>query len=117
MATEYDEGRCWYKKSGKRAVLGVTASALDEVGQIEKVTLPVAGDAVEEGDVIAEIEGSLSTLEIVAPLAGMIQQVNENLEESPEMVAEDPLDEGWLIRMKVNVDSQDEESDENDSDD
>jgi glycine cleavage system H protein len=113
MATEYDEGRCWYKKSGKRVQLGLTSLALDEIGQIEKVTLPTEGDSCDEGDVLAEIEGSIGTLEVIAPMAGIVAAVNENLQDSPEIIAEDPTDEGWLMRLKIDLGE--EESDENDS--
>ena len=99
MATEFDEGRCWFRKQGKMIVLGLTSAALQELGEVERVHLPGEGDQVEEGDVICEVEGTQATLEMIAPKAGMIAFVNEGLTHSPETLAEDPLDEGWICKI------------------
>jgi glycine cleavage system H protein len=115
MATEFDEGRCWFRKQGKLIVLGLTNAALQELGEVERVHLPGEGDYVEEGDVICEVEGTQSTLEVIAPKAGTIALVNEGLTNSPETLAEDPLDEGWVCKIAEEGFVEDESSDQEES--
>jgi glycine cleavage system H protein len=101
MATEFDEGRCWYKENGNKWLVGVTQAAIDEVGQVDRVQFPSEGDTFEEGDVLVEIDGSIGTFELAAPCSGTVLRINEALQEAPEVLVDDPLEVGWLLRIET----------------
>lgn len=107
---EYDEGRIWFKKKGKVVTVGLTEKAVDEIGGIQGLTLPVEGDECQEGDVVGEIEGEKITFEMVAPIAGSIEAVNEELNHDYEILESDSLDEGWIYKVRVAGDEEEDES-------
>jgi glycine cleavage system H protein len=97
---EYDEGRIWFRKSGGTITVGLTEKALEEIGAVQRVQLPVEGDEVTQDDVVAEIEGARVNFEVIAPLDGGVIAVNELLAEDFDSLQGDPLDEGWLFKLK-----------------
>ena len=106
---EYDEGRIWFKKKGKVVTVGLTEKAIDEIGGVQGLILPVEGDDCLEGDVVGEIEGEKITFEIVAPIDGSIEMVNETLTREYEVLENDSLDEGWIYKIRVSDGDDDEE--------
>lgn len=82
------------------AVVGITAHAVEELGEIIFVELPSVGDVVEAGSPCGEVESTKAVSEIYAPMNGEIVEVNEALEGSPETLGADPYGEGWLFKMK-----------------
>jgi len=112
---EYDEGRIWFKKKGGVVTVGLTEKALEEIGAVQAIQLPVEGDEVSQDDVLCEIEGSKQNFEVVAPLDGSVVSVNEALSEDFESLQGDPLDEGWILRLQAprgDADDSDSESEE-----
>jgi len=109
---EYDEGRIWYRKKGGVITVGLTEKALEEIGGIQGISLPVEGDECLQDDVIGEIEGVKSAFEVISPVDGTIVAVNESLAEEYEVIESDPLDEGWIY--KVQIAKADEEDDGDD---
>ncbi len=97
---EYDEGRIWFKKKGAVITVGLTEKALEEIGTVQGIQLPVEGDEVLQDDVVVEIEGAKQNFEVVAPLDGGIVSVNESLNQDLESLQGDPLDEGWLFQIR-----------------
>lgn len=81
-------------------VVGITAHAVEELGEIIFVELPSVGDVVEAGSPCGEVESTKAVSEIYAPMNGEIVEVNDALEGSPETLGEDPYGEGWLFKMK-----------------
>ncbi len=106
---EYDEGRIWYKKKGGVVTVGLTEKAVDEIGGIQGLSLPVEGDEIQEGDVVGEIEGEKTTFEVIAPLSGTIEAVNEELNHEYEVLESDSLDEGWIYKIRVVGEGEEEE--------
>lgn len=82
------------------SVVGITAHAVEELGEIIFVELPLVGDVVEAGAACGEVESTKAVSEIYAPMNGEIVEVNEALETSPETLGEDPYGAGWLFKMK-----------------
>lgn len=100
---EYDEGRIWFRRIGDLITVGLTEKALEEIGAVQRVQLPAEGDEVNQDDVVAEIEGAKLNFEVIAPLDGGIFAVNEPLSEDFESLQGDPLDEGWLFKLKSDL--------------
>ena len=88
------------------AIVGITAHAAEELGEIVFVELPQVGDSVAAGDPCGEIESTKAVSEIYAPLSGEIVEVNEALESAPEKVGEDPYGEGWLFKIRTEGDGE-----------
>jgi len=109
---EYDEGRIWYRKKGGVVTVGLTEKAFEEIGGVQALNLPVEGDEFTQDDVVCEIEGDRQTFEVIAPMDGVIISVNESLSDDLEVLQGDPLDEGWLFKIRVPKEQADEEGSE-----
>jgi len=98
----------WVRLEGDRAVLGITAYAQDQLGDIVFVELPEIGDLVDANGVFGTVEAVKTVSDLFSPLAGEITDVNTGLESHPEYVNEDPYGNGWMIKLKmVNPDQYD----------
>ncbi|KAG1648339.1 Glycine cleavage system H protein [Nymphon striatum] len=85
---------------GDVVTVGITAHAVEELGEIVFVELPSVGDAVTAGTPCGEIESTKAVSEIYAPMTGEITEVNDALVTAPETVGSDPYGEGWLFKLK-----------------
>jgi len=85
---------------GEPATVGITAHAVEELGDIVFVELPGVGDSVTAGEPCGEIESTKAVSELYAPITGEIVEVNEAVVTAPEKVGQDPYGEGWLFRIK-----------------
>ena len=81
--------------------VGISDYAQNELGDVVFVDLPELGDVVEEGEGFAVVESVKAVSDIYAPVSGEIVTINEELEDSPELINESPLDRGWLVEIKV----------------
>jgi len=90
-----------WMKHDELTTVGITAFAVEELGEIVFVELPGVGDTVTAGTSCGEIESTKAVSEIYAPMNGEIIEVNDALESSPETLGEDPYGEGWLFKMKA----------------
>ena len=105
-ARRYTEEHEWLTADGEqddRPVfrLGITEFAQDELGDVVFVELPEVGADFAPGDEIGTIESVKAVAELYTPLAGQIVAVNEKVSDTPELLNEDPLGEGWLVRIAV----------------
>jgi glycine cleavage system H protein len=100
---KYSKTHEWIKMEGDIGVVGITAHAQDELGDVTFVELPEAGAAVEQGRECAEIESVKAASDIFSPVSGIVAEVNSALEDEPGIVNESPYGEGWLFKLK-NVD-------------
>lgn len=100
-AGELLEGRLWYQRKGKILTIGLTSRALDEVGEIERISLSEEEEFLDQEDVVCTIEGQEGELEIPSPVKGSILAVNKRVHEEPEVVMDDPLEEGWLVKIEI----------------
>ncbi len=92
----------WLLISGSQATVGITEFAQEQLGDVVFVELPEVGSEYSQGDEVAVIESVKAAGEIVAPLAGTVIEVNEELAENPELVNESPLQDGWFVKMQLN---------------
>ncbi|HHT68364.1 MAG TPA: glycine cleavage system protein GcvH [Firmicutes bacterium] len=91
----------WLLVKGNIIRVGISDYAQNELGDIVFVDLPSVGDRVEEGEGIAALESVKAVSDVYSPVAGEVVAVNEALEDSPELVNESPLDEGWIVEIEV----------------
>jgi len=103
----YLDSHEYVRLDGEIATIGITAFAIEELGDVVFLELPELGDAIEVEDNIGTIESVKAVSEIYAPVAGTVIDRNEMLIEAPEAIADDPYGEGWLI--KVRLDNPDDE--------
>ncbi|MGB2742260.1 MAG: glycine cleavage system protein GcvH [Cognaticolwellia sp.] len=97
----------WVRNEGNGVVtVGITEHAQDLLGDMVFVELPDVGDNVSTGDDVAVAESVKAASDIYAPVSGEVIEVNENLEDSPELVNSDAFGEGWLFKLKVEDESE-----------
>lgn len=92
----------WIRDEGDGVVtIGVTDHAQDLLGDVVFVELPDVGAETASGDDIGVVESVKAASDIYAPLSGEIVAVNEDLEDSPELVNSDPYGDGWFIKLRL----------------
>ena len=103
---KYTDNHEWLKLEDKIAKVGITDHAQSELTDIVFVELPEIGKEVKKGEEICVVESVKSVSEIFAPVSGKIANINKNLEESPETINESPYDEGWLVEIEIDDESE-----------
>ena len=97
---KYTKDHEWAKQDGDVVTIGINDYAQDQLGEIVFVELPEPGDTFSEGDEFGSVESVKAVSEIYMPIAGEIVEINEGLEDAPELVNEDCYTGGWLIKVK-----------------
>jgi glycine cleavage system H protein len=99
---KYATSHEWVRNEGNGVVtIGITEHAQDLLGDMVFVELPEVGDTVSTGDDVAVAESVKAASDIYAPLTGEVIAVNEDLEDSPELVNSDAFGDGWLFKLKI----------------
>ena len=102
MSIKYSEDHEWLELKGDdQVVIGITDFAQEQLGDLVYVELPEVGDECSRGENISVIESVKAASDLVAPVSGMIIEVNSRLEDEPELVTEDSMGEGWFIKVKL----------------
>lgn len=81
--------------------VGITEFAVDQLGDIVYVELPAVDDKFDAEEEFATVESVKSTSGIYAPVSGIVSDINEALEDEPELLNEAPLESGWLVEIKT----------------
>lgn len=98
----YTKEHEWVKKEGDNKVrIGITDFAQSELGDIVFVELPEVDDMVEADDSFGSVESVKTVSELYSPVSGTVVEVNEELEDSPELVNESPYDGAWMIVVEI----------------
>lgn len=98
---KYHEEHEWVRVEGEEAVIGISDFAQDQLSDVVYVELPEVGDSFEVGDVFAVVESVKAASDVYMPVSGEIVEVNEELEDSPELVNSDPYGEAWFVRVAM----------------
>jgi len=107
MIIKYSEDHVWVKVQDEDLVtIGITDFAQEQLGDLVYIELPKVGHECSRGDNISVIESVKSASDLVAPVSGEIVEVNNKLEDDPELVSEEPMDEGWFIKVKLSKPSE-----------
>ena len=91
----------WVRVDDDGVRIGITDYAQSELSDVTFVELPSVGDPIEPGESFGAVESVKAVSELIAPLSGEVIAVNEDLEDSPELVNEDPYGRGWIICVSV----------------
>ena len=102
MGTKYSTDHEWIELKGEdEVVIGITDFAQEQLGDLVYIELPSIGDEITCGDNISVIESVKAASDLIAPVSGKVVDVNNQLEDEPELVSEDPMGEGWFIKVKL----------------
>ncbi|MBT1074806.1 glycine cleavage system protein GcvH [Geobacter grbiciae] len=101
METYFTKEHEWVKVKEGVASVGITEYAAHQLGDVTFVELPKVGKTVKQFEVLAAIESVKAASDIYAPVSGTVTQVNEALEERPEIVNEAAEDAGWMAIMDM----------------
>lgn len=98
----YTKDHEWTELDGRSVRVGITAFAVEQLGDITLVAIDVkVGDVVKLGTVFGTIESVKTLSDLFAPLSGTVTAINSALEESPELVNEDPWQKGWMLKLEA----------------
>lgn len=102
------DGRCrytktheWIRVEGDEAYVGITDYAQQQLSDIVFVEMPEVGDSFEKGEVFGVVESVKAASDVYLPVAGEIVELNEELEDSPDLVNRDPYGDGWFVRFVI----------------
>jgi len=98
---KYSKEHEWIKLEGNIGIIGISYHAQEELGDIVHVDLPEIGKEVKQNDVLAVIESVKSASDVYSPVSGKVLEVNEKLKEKPELINEDPYNEGWIAKLEL----------------
>ena len=91
----------WIKTEGDHYIVGITAFAQDQLGDIVYVELPKVGDQLEAGKAFGVIESVKTASDLYAPVSGEVVEVNGELVDQPQNVNDDPYDRGWMVKVRA----------------
>ncbi len=97
----FTEDHEWVRCEGKRAVVGISDFAQDQLGDIVYVEMPELGAELSTEDEITEVESTKTTAPVLSPVSGRVVEINEELKEAPEMINEDPYGKGWIAVIEM----------------
>jgi glycine cleavage system H protein len=97
----YTDDHEWLRLADDEGVVGITAYAADELGDIVFVELPAVGRRLQRREAFGVIESVKTASDLYAPVAGEVVAVNAALAGAPELVNGDPYGEGWMIRLRL----------------
>ncbi len=100
----YTKDHEWVRIQGNIAVVGVTAFAARELGDVVYVEIETEGDTLEKHDVFGTVEAVKTVSDLFLPISGTVKEVNEALQDQPELVNTQPYGKGWMIKIEVGSD-------------
>lgn len=97
----------WVKDNGDGTVtIGISEHAQEMLGDVVFVDLPDTGDEIEAGESFSLVESVKAASDIYAPISGEIVEINEELEDSPELINEESYEGGWIVKVKMSDSSE-----------
>ncbi len=97
----YTKDHEWIRLEGDEATIGVTDFAQRELGDIVYIEVETVGEQLEAGSVFGTVEAVKTVSDLYLPINGTITEVNPKLNSSPDLVNSDPYGEGWMVKMKI----------------
>lgn len=98
---KYSAEHEWLRVEDNRAKIGITDFAQSELGDIVFVELPEVGDEVTANEPFGSVESVKTVSELYAPVSGKVVEINEELDDAPELVNEDPYGKAWMITIEL----------------
>lgn len=103
-AVRYAQTHEWVEVDGSIARVGITTHAVEELQDLVFVDLPDEGDEFQTGEVFGSIESVKAVSDLHVPVSGRVTHVNRELEDTPELVSDDPHGDGWMIEITLTDD-------------
>lgn len=101
MGTRYTKDHEWVRMEGDVAIVGISAYAAEQLGDVVYVELPAIGARFSAHGDMAVVESAKAASDVYAPLAGEVAGANDALESAPQLVNESPEGEGWFVKLKL----------------
>ena len=97
---KYTKDHEWVIVENGVATMGITEFAQDELGEIVFVDLPGIGDSFNKGDSLCVVESTKAASDVYAPIGGKVKEVNESLNDSPDLVNSSSYENGWMVKLE-----------------
>lgn len=91
----------WLSLDGEIATVGISRFAVDQLSDLIMIELPKVGAKLSTGKSFGEVESVKSVSDLYAPVGGEVVEVNADAAANPQLLADDPYEKGWLIKIKV----------------
>jgi len=98
---KYTKEHEWIKVEGNEAYVGITEFATSELGDVVFMEIETLGETLSTGDTFGTVEAVKTVSDLFMPVSGEILEVNPVLENTPELVNQDPYGKGWIIKIKM----------------
>jgi glycine cleavage system H protein len=103
---KYTKDHEWVKLEGSIAIIGITDFAQSELGDIVYVEVETLDESLDQDEVFGTVEAVKTVSDLFLPMSGKIIELNEALDQEPELVNSDPYGKGWMIKVEVSDPSQ-----------
>ncbi|HUW66357.1 MAG TPA: glycine cleavage system protein GcvH [Spirochaetia bacterium] len=97
----YSEEHTWLELDGDSGRVGITQHAQEALGDIVFVELPQVGDEVTQNEAFGSVESVKSVNDLYAPVSGKVLEINDELNDHPEVINKDPYGDGWIIKIQL----------------
>jgi glycine cleavage system H protein len=97
----YTKTHEWIRVEGDEAYVGISDYAQQQLSDVVFVEMPEVGDSFEKGEVFGVVESVKAASDVYLPVAGEILEINEELEDSPDLVNRDPYGDGWFVKFVI----------------
>jgi len=97
----YTETHVWVFAEADLATVGVTEQGLAELGDVTRIEFAEAGTEVSQGGFLGEIEGTYTDHEYLAPIDGIVSEINQDILEDFSFLTDDPYGDGWLVKIRI----------------
>ena len=98
---KYTKEHEWIRVEGNVAFVGITDYAQSELGEIVFVEVETIGETLSEGEVFGTVEAVKTVSDLYLPVDGKVLEFNEELEDAPELVNDDPYGKGWMVKIEI----------------
>ena len=98
---KYTKDHEWISIDGDSATIGITDYAQGELGDIVYVEIESLGEQLDKEEIFWSVEAVKTVSDLFLPVSGEITEMNEGLEDNPELINDDPYGKGWIIKMKI----------------
>ena len=98
---KYTKDHEWISIEGDIATIGITDYAQGELGDIVYVEIESLGEQLDKEEIFGSVEAVKTVSDLFLPVSGEITEMNEGLEDNPELINDDPYGKGWIIKMKI----------------
>ncbi len=103
---KYTKDHEWIEINGNTATVGITDYAQGELGDIVYVEVETVDESLKREEVFGSVEAVKTVSDLFIPVSGKVIEVNQKIEDSPEIINEDPYGDGWIIKMEIDDDNE-----------